>query len=187
MDLLDLNRAAIDANIVLTGKLTPGDFDLVTPCTGWTVRDLLQHQVDMSLKFDAGARGGEVRAQADQDLVAAYAVASDQVTESFRANGFLDREAEFPGFGTRPGSNLVAAHFVDNLVHSWDLRRALGLDGTLDDELALAAYKMARRYPSTPDVRGPGAAFGLPVDVAEDASITDRLVGLLGRSPDWSA
>ncbi|WP_433267369.1 TIGR03086 family metal-binding protein [Actinosynnema sp. CS-041913] len=187
MDLLDLNRAAIDVNVRLTGKLEPAHFDLATPCAGWTVRDLLQHQVDMSLKFDAGARGGEARAQADDDLVVAYLVASDQVTESFQAAGFLDREAEFPGFGTHPGRNLVGAHFVDNLVHSWDLCRALGIDSTLDDELALAAYKMARHYPATPDVRGPGAAFGLPLDVPEDASLTDRLVGLLGRSPDWRA
>jgi hypothetical protein len=27
----------------------------------------------------------------------------------------------------------------------------------------------------------------MPVDVPEDAPITDRLVGLLGRSPNWPA
>ncbi|RKT52069.1 TIGR03086 family metal-binding protein [Saccharothrix australiensis] len=185
MDLLDLNRAAIDANTALFGALTPGDLDRVTPCAGWTVRDLLRHQVDMTLKFDAGARAGEVRPRPDEDLVAAYAVASEQVTESFRAAGFLDRQAEFPGFGTRPGSSLVAAHFVDNLVHSWDLRRALGVDSTLDGELAHAAYRMALRYPDTPDVRGPGGAFAAAVDVPADAPVTDRLVALLGRTPDW--
>jgi uncharacterized protein (TIGR03086 family) len=76
---------------------------------------------------------------------------------------------------------------VDNLVHAWDLCRAIGIDSTLDPEFATAAYRMARHYPTTPDVRGPGAAFAMPVDVPQDAPITDRLVGLLGRSPDWAA
>ncbi|NUT53966.1 MAG: TIGR03086 family protein, partial [Saccharothrix sp.] len=91
------------------------------------------------------------------------------------------------GYGPRRGRDLIAAHFVDGLVHSWDLCRAIGVDSTLDDELATAAHRMALRYPTTPDVRGPGAAFALPLDVPEDAPITDRLVGLLGRSPSWPA
>ncbi|MFI9810643.1 TIGR03086 family metal-binding protein [Saccharothrix variisporea] len=186
MDLLDLNRAAIDLNVTLYGKLEPHHYDLRTPCAGWTVRDLLQHQVDATLKFDAGARGTARAPQAGDDLVAAYVAASERVTEAFRADGVLDEPREFPGFGTRPGRDLVAAHFVDNLVHAWDLAKAVGFDATLDEEMALAAYKMARHYPSTPEVRGPGAAFGLPVDVPEDAPLTDRLVGLLGRKPDWS-
>ncbi|CCH27580.1 TIGR03086 family metal-binding protein [Actinosynnema sp. NPDC047251] len=185
MDLLDLDRTAIDLNAALVASLEPEHYDLPTPCAGWTVRDVLRHLVDMSIKFDVGARGGEPRSGISDDLVTSYATASDLVTESFRADGFLDREGQIPGFGTYPGRNLVGAHLVDTVVHSWDVKRALGLDGTLDDGLALVAYKVALRYPSTPNVRGPGAAFALPVGVTEDAPTTDKLVALLGRSPDW--
>jgi len=187
VDLLDLHRAAIDDHRALLARLRPADFDLATPCAGWTVRDLLRHQVEVALDYDARARDGQRRPWPDDDPVVAYSMANDLVVAAFRADGFLDRGAEFLNFGTQPGRVLVGAHFIDNLVHSWDVRRALGVDSALDDDLAHAAYRVAARYPTTPDVRGPGAPFGPPVAVAEDAPITDRLVALLGRSPDWRA
>ncbi|WP_447005195.1 TIGR03086 family metal-binding protein [Saccharothrix isguenensis] len=187
VDLLDLNRSALDLNLKLMADLEEPHLDLPTPCAGWTVYELLRHQVESTLGFTASVRGTAVEAPASDDMVVAYRAATDAATEAFRADGVLEREAEFPGYGLRRGKELVAAHFVDNLVHAWDLRRALGVDSTLDAELATAAHRMARHYPTTPDVRGPGAAFALPVDVPEDAPITDRLVGLLGRSPTWSA
>ncbi|QFZ16256.1 TIGR03086 family metal-binding protein [Saccharothrix syringae] len=187
MDLLDLNRTALDLNLALWADLAEEHLDLATPCAGWTVYELLRHQVEGTLAFAAAARGTSPGEPASDDMRVAYRAAADEATRAFREEGFLDRPAEFPGYGPRRGKDLVGAHFVDNLVHAWDLRRALGLDGTLDAGMAEAAHRMALRYPSTPDVRGPGAAFAMPVDVPADAPITDRLVGLLGRSPNWSA
>ncbi|MFD1147020.1 TIGR03086 family metal-binding protein [Saccharothrix hoggarensis] len=187
MDLLDLNRSALDLNLKLWADLDEAHLDLPTPCAGWTVYELLRHQVESTLSFTAAVTGAPVAEPASDDMLTAYRAASDAVTEAFRGDGVLERVMEFPGYGLRPGKSLVAAHFVDNLVHAWDLCRAIGVDSTLDTEPATAAYRMARYYPTTPDVRGPGAAFALPVDVPEDAPITDRLVGLLGRSPNWSA
>ncbi|MBY8850456.1 TIGR03086 family metal-binding protein [Saccharothrix longispora] len=187
MDLLDLHRSSIDLNEKLWADLSEAHLDLATPCAGWTVHELLRHQVAVALEFAASARGTTPEEPADDDPPTAYRAASDAAAEAFRAPGFLDRTARFPGYGPRRGKDLVAAHFVDNLVHAWDLSRALGLDSTLDAELAAAAFRMARHYPTTPDVRGPGGAFAMPVDVPADAPITDRLVGLLGRSPRWPA
>ncbi|WP_158852795.1 TIGR03086 family metal-binding protein [Saccharothrix deserti] len=187
MDLLDLNRSSLDLNLKLMADLEEAHLDMATPCAGWTVYELLRHQVDSTLAFTAFVRGTSPDDPADDDMVTAYRAATDAVTEAFRADGVLERRVEFASFGTRPGKELVAAHFVDNLVHAWDLCRAIGIDGTLDTELATAAYRMARHYPTTPNVRGPGGSFAMPVDVPEDAPITDRLVGLLGRSPNWPA
>ncbi|MFE9744024.1 TIGR03086 family metal-binding protein [Saccharothrix saharensis] len=187
MDLLDLNRSSLDLNLKLMADLDEAHLDLATPCAGWTVYELLRHQVESTLAFTASIRHEDVEAPASDDLTVAYRVATDAATEAFREDGALEREAEFPGYGLRRGRELVVGHFVDNLVHAWDLCRALGVDSTLDTELATAAYRMARYFPNTPDVRGPGKAFALPVDVPEDAPITDRLVGLLGRSPRWPA
>ncbi|MER5261467.1 TIGR03086 family metal-binding protein [Actinosynnema sp. NPDC002837] len=187
MDLLDLNRSSLDLNLKLMAELDESHLDLPTPCAGWTVYELLRHQVESTLAFTASVRGTAVDAPASDDLTVAYRVATDAVTEAFRADGVLEREAEFPNYGLRRGRELVAGHFIDNLVHAWDLSRAIGVDSTLDTELATAAYRMSRYFPTTPDVRGPGAAFAMPVAVPEDAPITDRLVGLLGRSPNWPA
>lgn len=187
MELLDLNRSALDLTLKLWADLGEEHLDLPTPCAGWTVYELMRHQVESTLSFAAGALGTAPAEPASDDMLVAYRVAGDAATEAFHADGFLDRTAEFPGFGPRRGRDLVAAHFVDNLVHAWDLCRALGVDATLDPEPAEAAYRMALRYPTTPDVRGPGGAFAHPVPVPDDAPITDRLVGLLGRSPTWPA
>jgi uncharacterized protein (TIGR03086 family) len=187
MDLLDLNRSALDLNLELWADVGEDQLDLPTPCAGWTVYELMRHQVETTLSFTAAALGTKPAAPADDDMRTAYRAAADAATAAFRQDGFLDRTTEFPGFGPRRGRDLVAAHFVDNLVHAWDLRRALGADATLDPDLATAAHRMALHYPTTPDVRGPGGAFAHPVEVPEDAPITDRLVGLLGRSPTWPA
>ena len=188
MDLLDLNRSALDQNLKLMADLDEAHLDMATPCAGWTVYELLRHQVEITLAFTAAIRHAAVEEPASDDLVIAYRVATDAATEAFRADGVLDRKAEFPGgYGLRPGRDLVAGHFVDSITHAWDLSRAIGIDSTLDTGMATAAYRMARHYPTTPDVRGPGGAFAMPVAVPEDAPITDRLVGLLGRSPHWPA
>ncbi|MEU5690866.1 TIGR03086 family metal-binding protein [Actinosynnema sp. NPDC020468] len=187
MDLLDIDRIALDLNVALYAELTDDEFDRPTPCAGWVVRDVLDHQVEQTLAFAAGARLGEPRAHDRANLVEEYARAADEVTAAFRADGLLDREAEFPDFGPMPGRNLVAVHFVDNLVHYWDVTRALGRAVVLDDRLAGAAHRIASRYPVTTSVRGPGSAFAMPVAVPEGAPVGDRLVGLLGRDPAWSA
>ncbi|GAA1265408.1 TIGR03086 family metal-binding protein [Saccharothrix xinjiangensis] len=187
MDLLELNRSALDLNLELWAEVGEDRLDLDTPCGGWTVYELMRHQVETTLSFTAAALETGPIEPASDDMLTAYRMAADAATEAFRADGFLDRTATFPGYGPRRGKDLVAAHFVDNLVHAWDLRRALGVDATLDPDLADAAHRMALRYPDTPDVRGPGAAFAHPVPVPEDAPVTDRLVALLGRSPTWPA
>ncbi|MFT7835521.1 TIGR03086 family metal-binding protein [Saccharothrix sp. BKS2] len=187
MNLLELNRAALDLTLELWAELDEEHLGLPTPCAGWTVRELMRHQVEVTAGFAAAALGTAPGGPASDDALVAYRAAADAATAAFRADGFLDRTAVFPGFGPRPARELVAAHFVDNLVHAWDLRRALGVDAALDPELAGAAHRMALRYPTTPDVRGPGAPFAHPVGVPEDAPVTDRLVGLLGRSPSWPA
>ncbi|GAA3891192.1 TIGR03086 family metal-binding protein [Saccharothrix violaceirubra] len=183
VDLLALDRAAVEINLALYDNLAPDDFDRTTPCAGWTVRDLLRHQVESSLDFVAGAHRTTPRPFDEDDLVAEFHRAAAEVADAFGAAGMLDREADFPGLTAMPGNRLVAAHFVDNLVHSWDLRRALGVDATLDEDLAGPAYRMALKYPYTPEVRGPGAFFAHPVPVLDTAPLTDRLVGLLGRDP----
>ena len=52
---------------------------------------------------------------------------------------------------------------------------------------AATALKFASRWPDVPQLRGPGAPFGPRIDVPADAPPFDRLLGLLGRAPDWTA
>lgn len=184
LNLLELDRRACELNVDLIGGLGEADLDLATPCAGWTVLDLLQHQVDTTVAFTAGARGVATDVTGEpvgDDPLGAYQAAVREAWAAFDTAGMLDAEWEFPGYGRQSGRVLVAAHFVDNLVHAWDLARGLGREYALEDDLAEAALRITRNYP-------PGiAAFAPPVPVGEDAAVTDRLVAQLGRSPRWPA
>jgi uncharacterized protein (TIGR03086 family) len=188
MDVRALDRAALDLNVNLLSKLSEDDYAKPTPCTEWDVRALLGHLVSSNLAFEASALRAEAKPRPEGDLVAAYRTTGEQLTEAFEQEGFLERDAFFPGMGTRPGREIIAAHFVDHLVHAWDLSKAVGLDPTLPEDLATIAYKMSLKYPDTAEFRtGPHAVFAPIVQVPEDAPVTDRLVGQVGRSPDWKA
>jgi uncharacterized protein (TIGR03086 family) len=184
VDLLELDRRACELNVSLIDGLSKAELDMATPCVEWTVRELLQHQVDSTAEFTAGARGlptDVVGEPVGDDPLGVYQAAVEEVWVAFDTAGMLDGEWEFPGFGKQSGRVLVAAHFIDNLVHAWDLARALGQEYVFADDMADAAMRIVRNYP-------PGiAAFAPPVPVGEDASATDRLVARLGRSPRWPA
>jgi len=184
LDLVELDRRACELNFSLMEGLSAAELDMATPCVEWTVRDLVQHQVDSTVALTAGARGApwdvtgpEVRS----DPLGVYQAAVSEAWAAFDTAGMLDAEWDFPGFGRQTGRVLVAAHFVDTLVHAWDLGRALGVECVFEDDLADAALRITRRYPAGI------ASFAPPVAVAPDASVTDRLVGTLGRSPRWPA
>jgi uncharacterized protein (TIGR03086 family) len=184
VDLLELDRRACELNVSLIDGLSAAELDMATPCVEWTVRELLQHQVDSTAGFTAGVRGLPTDVVGDpigDDPLGVYQAAVREALAAFGRAGVLDGEWEFPGFGKQSGRTLVAAHFVDNLVHAWDLARALGREYAFPDDMANAAVRITRNYP-------PGiAAFAPPVPVDDDASVTDRLVARLGRSPRWPA
>ena len=184
LDLVELDRRACELNVSLIEGMSAAELDMATPCVEWTVRELIQHQVDSTVAFTAGARGAPLDVTGSpvgSDPLEVYQAAVSEAWAAFDTAGMLDAEWDFPGFGRQSGRVLVAAHFVDNLVHAWDLGRALGQGYVFEDDVADAALRITRHYP-------PGiASFAPPVPVPETASTTDRLVGRLGRSPRWPA
>jgi uncharacterized protein (TIGR03086 family) len=81
-----------------------------------------------------------------------------------------------------PATAAIGMIFVDQLIHTWDLAKALGRGDALPDDLAMAALANAQQR-MTPDRRGPGKPYGPEIQVAADAPIQDRLAGFLGRRP----
>jgi len=82
-----------------------------------------------------------------------------------------------------PAAQAISFHFVDYLVHSWDVARALELPLDVPDELAGPALEIAALVPTDPARRGPGAAFGPAVAPRPGAPAFDRLLATLGRDP----
>ncbi|WP_024803230.1 TIGR03086 family metal-binding protein [Nocardia sp. BMG51109] len=196
--ICDLNRRAVDYSVEIVSRLTPADLDRPTPCTAWNLADLLSHMTAQHRGFAASARGQGADLAVWQprppaaDPVAAYADAAADVTAAYAEPDVLERHFDLPEFApgfTAPGSLAVGFHFIDYVVHGWDVARALGLPYRLDDDLAGPALDIALAVPDDENRRQPGAPFGPAVPPIESAPALDpaldRLLRALGRSPGW--
>jgi uncharacterized protein (TIGR03086 family) len=109
------------------------------------------------------------------------------VLAAFSADGVLDRQFPLPEFAAGPdfpARQAVSFHLVDYVVHSWDVAKALGLQVHFTRELLDTALQVAQAVPDGAARLAPGAAFS-PAVAGRDASPLDRIVAVLGRSPDW--
>jgi uncharacterized protein (TIGR03086 family) len=197
-DYRDLDARAVRASVEVVSEVTAVDLGRPTPCAEWTLGDLLAHMTVQHNGFAAAAAGRG----ADPEVWKASAPATDPVTEygmaaelviaAFAAPGVLERGFALPEIipGVEfPAAQAISFHFIDYVVHGWDVARALGLPYGLDAALVEAALPVAEAVPDGERRLRPGAAFrprlSSPVDAG--AGAMDRILALLGRSPTWSA
>jgi uncharacterized protein (TIGR03086 family) len=191
--LLALDARAVHASAGLAAQASAADLHRPTPCAGWTLRDLLEHMTAQHYGFAAASAGdgGDLdhwRKQAPgEDPVGAYLASAGHVLAAFAADGVLDRRFTLPEFTrghTFPGPQAVSFHFVDYVVHSWDVAKTLDLPVRFDPALLEAALAVARNVPGGDARLQPGAPFAPAVAWAGEPGL-DQVVALLGRSPGW--
>jgi uncharacterized protein (TIGR03086 family) len=184
----------VRASLALVERATARDLARPTPCSDWTLHGLLRHMIAQHYGFAAASTGDSDMARwmlrpLGQDPVAAYRAAAECVLDAFAADGALDRDFPLPEI-TRdlmfPGRQAISFHFVDYVVHSWDVARTLGLPVDLDPAVVEAALRVAQAVPGGDARLAPGAAFGPVVDWPGGSAL-DRIVALLGRSPGWQS
>jgi uncharacterized protein (TIGR03086 family) len=190
--LLALNERAVQASAGLVAQACAADLERPTPCAGWTLRDLLTHMTAQHYGFAAASAGDgdlahwRMRALGD-DPVGAYLAAARHVLTSFAADGVLERMFILPEFQrghTFPARQAISFHFIDYVVHAWDVAKTLDLPIRFDSALLDVALAVARDVPDD-DVRlAPGAAFAPTVPWSGPSGL-DQIVALLGRSPHW--
>ncbi|MFC8431295.1 TIGR03086 family metal-binding protein [Streptomyces sp. NPDC057253] len=194
MDVVELDRIAVgEASRVVEAARDgdDGDWARETPCAGWDLRRLVAHMTAQHRGFAAAARGegGETRYwrewTEEADPARAHRVAADSVLAAFAEPGVLEREFVLPELGGGfPGRTAIGFHFVDYVVHAWDVAAALGVRLRLADEVLRAALAVARRVPADPAGRGPGFAFAPALKVPEGAGPLEETLRLLGREPE---
>ena len=189
--IVDLDRRAVELSVRIVSQARPADLGRATPCAGWSLRDLLEHMIAQHHGFAAASagRGDDPRSwQQDRhdDPVAAYATAAENVLAAFAEPGTLRRSFALPEISQTlqfPATQAISFHFVDYVVHGWDVSRSLGLPFELDDDLARAALRVAARVPDGPERLAPGAAFAPGVPASPGATPVDQIVAALGRAP----
>jgi uncharacterized protein (TIGR03086 family) len=176
----------------LVAAIGPDEWGLPTPCTGWSVHDVVNHLVGGNLLF-VRLLGGEplppreelvAASRTDRladDAAGAYRASAAALVDAFRADGVLERPVTVPA-GTFPGIAALQLRIVEALVHGWDVARATGRPLEFPDPLVEDALGFTRatlpRLPPRPEGQGP---FGAARPAADDAPALDRLAALLGR------
>jgi len=193
-DLRKLDETTVRASVGVVQRLSDTDLDRPTPCAQWHLGDLLAHMTVQHLGFAAAAAGhgadpGLWRPRpSPEDPLGAYARAAGKVLAAFAPDDVLDREFALPEVGTAhtvPGRMAIGFHFVDYVVHGWDVARSVGVAWQLPDEVLRAALPIAEAVPDDGTRLAEGAAFG-PRHPEPDDDLLGRILALLGRAPDWT-
>ena len=186
--------------VQVTNLLTPlvegtdtNQLDNETPCSDFRVRDLIGHFTFGRFLFAAGmsgdkARGDELLGSMPQqfgdvlgnDHHGTYQDASAQLETAVSGVGDLGETVSLV-FGDMPAGVALQMLSGDNLVHCWDLARSTGQEFNPPDDLVEASTEFFQGFIT--DDRRAGGGFGPEVQVSEDASALDRLLGLCGRTP----
>lgn len=174
--------------------VTPGQWSWPTPCTGWTVRDLVNHMTRGNLSYANLLQGGtaaEFLRQRDEDALGtdpagAYASSVRACAGAFAVPGAPDRLVDYP-LGEIPGRQALAVRTADSTIHTWDLARAVGAEEQLDDGLVTWITDHLRQIyaglAETPvSAETAHRFFAAPHGpAADDASRQDRLLHIMGR------
>jgi uncharacterized protein (TIGR03086 family) len=195
------HRVAVLTTVDLVNTVRIADLGRSTPCEGWDLADLLAHMTAQHRGFATAARGSgadpaiwrpeAVFAAIRTDPAGTYAAAAHDVLDAFAADGTSEAIFALPDFGpgaTFPGAVAMGFHFVDYVVHGWDVAATLGVPFDLPADVVTAVLPLVLAVPDG-DIRTangfPFAPALEPGGTAEAADI-DRILRHLGRRPDWS-
>ena len=185
MDSQQYHRALLHTGRVVAG-VRPEHLALPTPCRDWDVRLLLNHIIGGNYMFAEVAKGGRADPTGIMDDHTLpdpgnnYIASADKVLAAWAEPGAMQRRVHMP-FGDIPAGAAVSIHFLDIVVHGWDLARATGQDTTIEPDLAAEALDISHGLLS-PELRETGV-FGPEIPISADDPLHDRLVAFMGRRP----
>jgi uncharacterized protein (TIGR03086 family) len=123
------------------------------------------------------------------DPVGTYTAAAADLLDAFAADGVLEATFALPEFGpdaTVPGAMAIGFHFVDYVVHGWDVARSIDVPFALPADVVRAVLPVALGVPDGDFRADDGSPFGRALTPTDGASDLDRILRHLGRSPAWT-
>ena len=185
MDPIDALERSWNDGASIVSRVTAEDLTKPSTCTGWDVKQLLNHtlgECQMMTLVNQGEASSNDRGDLVGDghgLSEIWAQFGKDNVASWRSSGHEGERAYF--YGTFPAGASAAINVGEVLVHTWDLARALDVDFELDPELATVVYGLYSSFPL--DGMRAGGMLAAEVPVPADAPISERMLGLLGRQP----
>lgn len=187
MDSIAMLQRTVDGASAMIRGVRADELTKPSPCTDWDVQALTNHMQGVCTGFTAALAGAKVdlpREPVDllgSDPGGSYASISQRMLDAWRTPGALERTLAMP-LGELPGAVAINIVLADQLLHTWDLAKALGRPYSMDADLAEATLRMMQQM-MRPEFRGPGQAFAEAVPCPEDAPVQERLVAFAGRKP----
>ena len=187
MDLNTTYRRTVESWNDQVRRVGDDQWDLPTPCTDWTVRDLVNHVTGEDLwtvplvegstieevgdRFDGDVLGDE---PGDTALGAADDAAA-AVAERLPAGGTVHLS-----YGEERLEEYVSQLAADHLVHGWDLAVAVGAAPRLDPDLVT---DVAAWFAEREEIYRSAGAIGPRAGSYDDPQ--DDLLARFGRDPGW--
>lgn len=195
MAMTDLGPAADTLGALITA-VPDRDLGRPTPCTGYTVGDLLHHIAGVTVAFGGAAvkaRGESAdmgpwgkASKLDPDWRTALPRRVQDLAEAWRKPEAWTGMTRVGG-ADQPGEMTGIILLGELVVHGWDLAQGTGQPFEADPGTVAPLYDLVRQaFGPDADQAARGQAFGPAVPVASDAPALDQTLGLLGRNPAWS-
>jgi uncharacterized protein (TIGR03086 family) len=161
-------------------------WDAPAPVAGWTARDVVRHLIEWLPPFLAAGSGIRLPAgRSVDDPAAAWRTHCDAVQALLDDPATAGRVLANPHIGELPLDRAIDQFYTaDVFMHTWDLARATGQDDRLDQDFC--AQLLAGMEPMEEIIRSSGQ-YGPRVPVKEHTDPQTRLLGFIGRDPEWTA
>lgn len=185
----------LDRATEIVERVSADQLDQPTPCSDWTLDQLLAHMVGQNHGFaDAveGARDPAVFADrpVGDDPAGAFADSVERLRSAYGASDVMQRQVHLPEITTArdfPAGLAISFQYIDSVVHGWDVGRAIGAEVTFDDDLLEIGWEIAQAVPGGEYRTRPESMFDPELtDGSDQRNLLDRSLAWLGRTPDWT-
>ncbi|WP_329372390.1 TIGR03086 family metal-binding protein [Streptomyces sp. NBC_01483] len=192
---VDLLAQSIDLALDVVSDVSVDQYQDPTPCSEFTVRDLVNHiGMMLLLTRDAGTRAAPdpslltadpmpfLAGHPESDWAGLVAEKADPAVSAWSTPAAWEGEASVGGppmAATALGGILIA----EFAIHAWDVAVATGQSINIPASLATTAFDTYSR--EAPRMRGLDL-LGDEAPQETNAPLFDRALGLTGRDPRWT-
>lgn len=155
-----------------------------TPCSEFTVHDVLNHMIVLGSTFAYAFRGEDAPDISPPGVYgwvpkAEFHTAMDGLLDAVKSPGAMERTISTP-MGDVPGEAFARFVALDGLIHGWDLASSTGQEFPVPDAVTSAVHEFAHDA-LTADLRGSGA-FEDPSMPPAGATQLEQLAAFSGRT-----
>ena len=170
----------------LIDRIAADQWAAPTPCTQWSVRDVVGHLVGTNLvvvaMFEQGPTPSREADHLGADPAGAYRRSAAALQAAAAVPGALGR-VQTTAVGVATGAERLRWRIADLLTHGWDLVQATGVEAELPDDLVEQSLTFVRAQ--LPGQQRAGR-FADPQQTRDDSPAIDRLAAFTGRPVPWT-